>query len=111
MEGKNEGEGGGKGEKGKVTRVRDQKLTMKGKGEFPGGPVVKMLLLPMYGAWVQSLVRELRSYIPHGKKKKRQELGRERRGRKNRRKTGRERYQITNYSPVFYFGLKSQWLQ
>ena len=51
MEGKNEGEGGG-------------------KGEFPGGPVVKMLLLPMYGAWVQSLVRELRSYIPHGKKKK-----------------------------------------
>ena len=61
MEGKNEEEGGGKREKRKATRVRDQKLTMKGKGQFPGGPVVKMLLLPMYGAWVQSLVRELRS--------------------------------------------------
>ena len=54
-------------------------------GEFPGGPVVKTLLLPMHGAWVQSLVRELRSYIPHGKKqtqKQKQELGRERRERK-----------------------------
>ena len=81
--------------------------------------MVKTLLLPIHGASVQSLVRELRSYIPHGKKKKKkkqkknkkQELGRERRERKNRRKTGRERYQMTNCSPVFYFGLKSQWLQ
>ena len=32
--------------------------------------MVKTLLLPIHGAWVQSLVRELRSYIPHGKKKK-----------------------------------------
>ena len=54
---------------------------MKGKGQFPGGPVVKMLLLPMYGAWVQSLVRELRSYIPHGgKKKKKAEAGERKEG-------------------------------
>ena len=75
--------------------------------------MVKTLLLPIHGAWVQSLVRELRSYIPHGKKKKKRkekERGRERRERKNSRKTGRERYQMTNCSPVFYFGLKSQWL-
>ena len=31
--------------------------------------MVKTLLLPIHGAWVQSLVRELRSYIPRGKKK------------------------------------------
>ena len=41
-------------------------------GEVPGGPVVKTLLLSMHGAWVQSLVRELRSYIPHGKKRTKQ---------------------------------------
>ena len=35
--------------------------------------MVKTLLLPIHGAWVQSLVRELRSYIPHGKKKKKKE--------------------------------------
>ena len=32
--------------------------------------MVKTLLLAIHGAWVQSLVRELRSYIPRGKKKK-----------------------------------------
>ena len=72
--------------------------------------MVKTLLLPIHGVWVQSLVRELRSYTTW-KKKKKKELGRERRERKNSRKTGRERYQMTNCSPVFYFGLKSQWLQ
>ena len=40
---------------------------------LPGGPVVKARL-PTKGARIQSLVRELRSYVPHGmtkKKKKR----------------------------------------
>ena len=32
--------------------------------DFPAGPVVKTL--PLQGAWVQSLVRELRSHKPHG---------------------------------------------
>ena len=30
----------------------------------PGGPVIDSML-PMQGAWVQSLVGELRSHIPH----------------------------------------------
>ena len=40
--------------------------------DFPGGPAVKAGL-PVQGARIQSLVRELRSYVPHGmaKKKKR----------------------------------------
>ena len=36
---------------------------------FPGDPVVKAGL-PMQGAWIQSLVRELRPYVPHGTAKK-----------------------------------------
>ena len=32
-------------------------------GDFPGGPVVR-------GVWVQFLVRELRSHMPHGQKTK-----------------------------------------
>ena len=32
--------------------------------DFPGGPVVK-IQTSTAGAWVQSLIRELRSYIPH----------------------------------------------
>lgn len=35
MQGKNEGGDGGKRKKGKVTRVRDQKLTRKGNGGIP----------------------------------------------------------------------------
>ena len=35
--------------------------------DFPGAPVVKTVL-PMQGVWVRSLVRELRSHMPHGKK-------------------------------------------
>ena len=31
--------------------------------DFPGGPMVDSVL-PLQGAWVQSLVRELRSHIP-----------------------------------------------
>ena len=31
-------------------------------GDFPGGPLVKAL--PTQGAWVQSLVRELRPHVP-----------------------------------------------
>ena len=41
--------------------------------DFPGDPVVKSVLL-MQGAWVQFLVEELRSHMPHvetAKKKKR----------------------------------------
>ena len=44
-----------------------------GLGDFPDDPVVK--ILPVQGAWVQSLVGELRSHMLHGvakkKKKKR----------------------------------------
>ena len=45
-----------------------------GLGDFPDDPVVK--ILPVQGAWVQSLVGELRSHMLHGvakKKKKRKE--------------------------------------
>ena len=34
--------------------------------DFPGGPVVKRIHLPRQGTWVQSLVRELRSYMLQG---------------------------------------------
>jgi len=34
-------------------------------GDFPSGPVGKTVL-PLQGAWVPSLVRELRSRMPHG---------------------------------------------
>ena len=39
--------------------------------DFPDGPVVKTLALQ--GAWVQSLVRELRSHKPHGMATKKKE--------------------------------------
>ena len=42
-------------------------LTKWSFGDFPGGPVVK---IPVQGAWVQSLVGELRSHMPYGQKKK-----------------------------------------
>ena len=42
--------------------------------------MLKTLLLPIHGAWVQSLVRELRSYIPHGKKKKKKGAGERKEG-------------------------------
>ena len=35
--------------------------------DSPGGPVVKTAL-PVQGAWVQSLVWELRFHMPHGQK-------------------------------------------
>ena len=43
--------------------------------KFPGGLVVKTLVLPPQGVWVRSLVGELRSHMPHGmaKKKKKAE--------------------------------------
>ena len=43
------------------------------KQDFPGGPVVKTPCFPVllhHGAQVQSPVREIRSNMPHGKKKK-----------------------------------------
>ena len=39
-----------------------------GLGDFPDDPVVK--ILPVQGAWVQSLVGELRSHMLHGVAKK-----------------------------------------
>ena len=38
-------------------------------GDFPGSPVVKTTL-PTQGPWVQSLVGELRSHMPHSMAKK-----------------------------------------
>ena len=43
--------------------------------DIPGGSVVKILLL-LQGVWVQSLVRELRSHMPHGEAKKKSQLNR-----------------------------------
>ena len=41
-----------------------------GAWDFPGGPVVKTLLIPLQGARVQSLVKELRFCMPRGAAKK-----------------------------------------
>ena len=38
-------------------------------GGFPGSPMVRSVL-PLQGAWVLTLVRELRSCKPHGVAKK-----------------------------------------
>ena len=38
--------------------------------DFPGGPVVKTLGLPMQGARVRSLVRELRAHMLQGMARK-----------------------------------------
>ena len=46
-------------------------------GDFPGGPVVESPL-PLQGARARSLVREIRSFMPHiaaKKKKKKKNLG------------------------------------
>ena len=45
--------------------------------DFPGGPVVK-ILLPLQGVRVHSLVRELRSCMPHSASKKKRERERKR---------------------------------
>ena len=37
--------------------------------DLPGGPVVKILSFHCRGAQIRSLVRELRSHMPHGPKK------------------------------------------
>ena len=42
-------------------------------GGLPWCPVVKTSVLPLQGAQVQSLVRELRSCMPHSRAKKRKE--------------------------------------
>ena len=47
------------------------------KQDFPGGPVVKTPCFPVllrHGAQVQSPVREIRSNMPRGKKKKKKKL-------------------------------------
>ena len=41
---------------------------------LPGAPVVKTVCFHRRVGWVQCLVRELRSYMPHGQKKKKKEL-------------------------------------
>ena len=38
----------------------------------PGGPVVRLLHLQVQRVWVKSLVRKLRSHLPHGQKTKTQ---------------------------------------
>ena len=51
-------------------QFREEKIQLTDtRREFPGDPVVKAGL-PMQGAWIQSLVRELRPYVPHGTAKK-----------------------------------------
>ena len=37
--------------------------------DFPGSPVVDSVL-PLQGAWVQSLAGELKAHMPHGMAKK-----------------------------------------
>ena len=46
------------------TALRDPKVWL---WDLPGDPVVKTLALPMQGPLVQSLVRELRFYMPQPK--------------------------------------------
>ena len=43
-------------------------VVTRGPGDFSDGPVVKTL--PLQGAWVQSLVGELRSHMQHAVAKK-----------------------------------------
>ena len=38
--------------------------------DSPGGPVVKTLHLHCLGVWVQFLIRDLRSHMPHSVAKK-----------------------------------------
>ena len=40
--------------------------------DSPGGPVVKITVLPLQRALVRSLVRELRSHMLHGAAKKKE---------------------------------------
>ena len=49
--------------------AKSQTLRSQLSQDIPGGSVVKILLL-LQGVWVQSLVRELRSHMPHGEAKK-----------------------------------------
>ena len=48
----------------KLTRFTGSFKNQQGWQDFPGGPVVKTLLLQ--GVQVQSLVGELRSHMPYG---------------------------------------------
>lgn len=55
-----------------VNRYNSHKT--KAKWDFAGSPVVKTLMLPpLAGAWVLSLVEEPRSYMPFGKTKKKRQ--------------------------------------
>ena len=46
--------------------MKTEKEHQKGSGgDFPGGPVVKILCSQCRGAWVQTLVREPRSLMLH----------------------------------------------
>ena len=42
------------------------------KQKFLGGLVVRVPVLPLQGAWIPSLIRELRSHKPHGTTKNKQ---------------------------------------
>ena len=50
----------------------EQELQECLKRDFPGSPVVKTLCFQQRGLRVQSLVRELRFYMPHDVEKKRE---------------------------------------
>ena len=55
--------------------------------DFPGGPGIKTPWSSCRGAWVWSLVRELRSHMPHGTaKKKKKKKGKNKLHLKNKNK-------------------------
>jgi len=54
-----------------IFHLKKKKKKQTVEKDFPGSPVVKTLL-PLQGAWVQSLVQELRSCVPHGMAKNKQ---------------------------------------
>jgi len=56
------------GEKKSDEMTREEGIETKNGKSNTGGPVVKTL--PMQGAWVQSLIRELRSHMLHMTKNK-----------------------------------------
>ena len=74
--------------------------------DFPGGPVVK-ILLPLQGVRVHSLVRELRSCMPHSaSKKKKRERERERQPLPSSRSQFNRRRNMQNSLPVVRNQLK-----
>ena len=65
---KRENQGGKKSDE----MTREEGIETKNGDSNTGGPVVKTL--PMQGAWVRSLIRELRSHMLHMAKHKTKEI-------------------------------------